>query len=437
MRRALLFTAALTLAACGDNRATAVPDAAPLPAPLHGGSITLAGCGYDVTTRDGAAAPAMSTPVLGADPTPRLIHLGLRGDARTSVVVSWRTADETTLATTVEWGKSSTAWHSTDGFSYQYESNLAGDRVRQHETHLCGLEPDTSYTYRVGGKGADGTEVWSPTYSFRTAPDLAADPSAQVTFLILGDSRDGAATFGQLLAKGVALGSPDLLVFTGDAVTIGALQDEWDQWLGAGEPVMRTLPMIATLGNHEANAQSYYAQLALPGDEENFSLDYGAVHLTVVNDTPEDTNDLDGKIPAFLDSDLAAHASAPWLFVMHHRGAYSSALFHGSDLTLRSTWCPIYDAHHVDLVLNGHDHDYERSLPVKNAQVVASAAEGTYYVVAGSAGADLYQNSSDFWTATSASTHAFVLLHVRKGQLDFTTYDLDGTAIDDLSITKP
>jgi hypothetical protein len=47
---------------------------------------------------------------------------------------------------------------------------------------------------------------------------------------------------------------------------------------------------------------------------------------------------------------------------MHHKPMFSAAGGgHGSDMTIRMLWQPVIDANKVDLVFNGHDHDYERT----------------------------------------------------------------------------
>jgi len=136
-----------------------------------------------------------------------------------------------------------------------------------------------------------------------------------------------------------------------------------------------------------------------------------------------------------LMDDLAAHAAAPWKLVMHHKPTYSSAANHGSDLTLRDQWGSVFDAQGVDLVLNGHDHDYERSNPMKAGAVVA-AGQGTTYVVSGSAGAELYDNGHDFFTATSEKTENFLVLTIRTGSLGAKAYRADGTMIESFSLAK-
>src|SRR5262245_54686997 len=156
---------------------------------LQGGTLMLEQCGYEVKTVDGASRPELGEAMLGADPTPRFVHLHVGPDPKSNIAILWRTKDEDTLATTVQYGKNGMTDKSQRGVTYYYDSAMSG-RIRMHETHLCGLEPDTEYSYRVGG-AANGTESWSPVYKFRTAPDRSKSPDAEVEVLVIGDTRDG------------------------------------------------------------------------------------------------------------------------------------------------------------------------------------------------------------------------------------------------------
>lgn len=430
----------MILVGCSGGGDTA-PDATVYPT-IEGGAIALpAPCGYTVTTPTNVEAPAfapVSAP-FGSGPTPRQIHLGLGGsDAAHGMVINWRTVDDETIATTVQYGKLSTAENTMQGLTFRYMPGFAnnGPLLRMHEAHLCGLEADTAYVYRVGGVATDGTEAWSPEYTFRTAPDRATQPDAEVVVVVLGDTRDGYALWGDLLAQARTTASPDVLLFTGDAVTLGPIQEEWDQWFDEAEEVIREVPIVVAHGNHDVNAVNFYAMNAMPGDEMFFGLDYGPLHLVVMNDSPPDIGDLDGRGRDFLESDLLANAAAPWKMVMHHRSLWSACTNHGSDVTLRGMWGPVIDAQGVDMVLAGHDHNYERTLPMLGEAVAAVPGEGTVYLVAGGGGADLYTNASDFWTAYSESAQHFVSLRLRASLLELTAYRLDGTMMDSLTIDK-
>ena len=431
-----LSCAALTLgllSACVDG---SPPPRDPNAEPTNGGTITLANCGYDVSTRVGASAPVMSTAFFGADPRPEQVRLGIPADPATTMAVAWRTADETTLATTGQFGKGTSLDQSQDGFTFIYVGgfNGSGETIRMHETHLCGLDPGTEYSYRVGGVGPGGEESWSPTYTFHTAP-AASDTSAEVLVAVLGDSRDGYDVW-QKLVDLIGQQSPDLILFSGDAVTIGAVQVEWETFFSEAEPLFARAPVVSAHGNHDVNAINYYSQFVMPGNEEDFGIDYGPFHLTVLNDTPFDPGDISGAARDFLDSDLTAHDSAPWKLLMHHRPIWSASTRHGSDTELLDTWGPVIDAHKVDLVLNGHDHDYERSKPMRGSTPQATAADGTVYIVSGGAGASLYGNGSDFWTEKSEKTHSALLLHISRTMLQMQAIRDDGSELDSMATSK-
>ena len=66
---------------------------------------------------------------------------------------------------------------------------------------------------------------------------------------------------------------------------------------------------------------------------------------------------------------------------MHQCACSSSATGNGSDLGIRQQWLPLFDRYQVDLVLNGHDHDYERSFPVRGADANAGREVATGAVV--------------------------------------------------------
>ena len=88
----------------------------------------------------------------------------------------------------------------------------------------------------------------------------------------------------------------------------------------------------------------------------------------------------------------------PFVAVVHHRGLYTTSN-HADDndvLDLRKMLAPLYDANHVDLVVNGHDHAFERSKTLRagadprGAPAVTAAGQGTVYVVNAGAGAEAY-----------------------------------------------
>ncbi len=402
-----------------------------------GGTLAITGCNYSITTRIGAEPPRMASTTTGADPTPKFVHLGFVGDPKTSMVAQWRTPDEDkSKVTVVRYAKganlSADALTETGvGVTFGYKAT--GSQIYQiHQGHMCGLEPGTDYSYQVGGGG-----TFSPVYTFHTAPDIIAHPDTEVVLGNLGDSRDGYDVWSSLVEE-VTKRSPDLILFTGDAVTVGLTQFEWEEFFGRAESLFARVPVISAHGNHEVNAVNYYSQFAMPGDQETFGFDWGYAHITVGNDTPEDIGYLTGKFKDAIAADFERSKTARWKIMMHHQPLWSASTRHGASVVLQDAWGPVIDQYRIDLVLAGHDHDYEVSKPLDNGVVQSSNATGTVYVVNGGAGAELYGNGMDFWTEYSEMTHAGSTIRVTRDSMVMDSFRQDGTAIPSgFSKTKP
>jgi alkaline phosphatase D len=96
-----------------------------------------------------------------------------------------------------------------------------------------------------------------------------------------------------------------------------------------------------------------------------------------------------------------------WIVVQMHQTALSSSHDNGSDLGIRQAWLPLFDKYQVDLVLCGHDHDYERSFPVRgfnHNQGTGLSGTGTGFLRAGQTGVETLQPNP---VVTNASLTTF------------------------------
>lgn len=356
------------------------------------------------------------------------IHLSFQNDPRTTVTVQWKADDASGV---LEVGQSKGNY--TMRFDAQPESSSGGKFFVAEATDLA---PATEYHYRVGANGA-----FSEDLTFRTAPER--DAAAQYRFIAFGDSRGGYPLFGQAM-KQMLKDSPDLIMFTGDA-TVDGNNEEWDQWFEAGEETMRLVPLLPSYGNHDALSTTYTERFALPrnaaeeGDQEfYYSFVYGNARFIVLNDNYAlgvKTTKLDGPQYAWLENELKT-AREQWIFVFNHQPFYSASNKHGSDRNLQRVWLPLLDKYNVDMVFNGHDHNYERSKPMRNQEVRSSMADGTVFVVAAGVGAPLYENGTDYWTAKSESVENYTVIDIDGPNLMFQAKRLDGTVIDEVKYTR-
>ncbi|MCB9525120.1 MAG: metallophosphoesterase family protein [Myxococcales bacterium] len=395
-------------------------------APDLAGAYAPTGCAHTVQHPEGITDTVSSCGAADADPT--AVHVTFpTADPSTTVAIQWTTGGGTRLSE-VRVGASQDALDQVfHGHSFTYDA-LEGRRL--HEVHLCGLTPGRTYWYQVGGEGH-----FSPVHRFTTAP--APDSDDEYLFAITGDTRSASTNvlWTQLIESLSGVGV-DAMLFSGDAVELGLVQAQWDAWFQAGGEGFASIPFIPTNGNHDLLTLNYLAQFALPRNEENFAYRYGNAVIISLNDFPlGDREALSGRTKQFLADTLEANKTVKWKFVLHHRPLFSASTAHGSATALVDEWMPLYDQYQVDAVFNGHDHNYERTRPIRNNQVVPPG-QGTYYVVAAGVGAPMYDNGSQWWTAISESTPSYALLRVAGDRAEFTAYRLDGTVIDEFVMEK-
>jgi hypothetical protein len=200
----------------------------------------------------------------------------------------------------------------------------------------------------------------------------------------------------------------------------------WDvEFFIPEKDVMSRSCLFPSIGNHEGTAENYLDYFYLPsessGSERYYSFDYANAHFVIID--TYSTFSAGSTQYNWLVSDLAANQSKRWLFAVFHKPPYSSSS-HGSDLTVRNTLCPLFEQYGVDIVFNGHDHDYERSY-----------VNGVYYIVTGGGGAPLYANAYSSWTQFSASEYHCCKIAISGNLLTLQAIKPDGTVIDTFSIT--
>ena len=148
-------------------------------------------------------------------------------------------------------------------------------------------------------------------------------------------------------------------------------------------------------GNHEyytPSANAYYRYFgASAGAPEKgyYSYDVGTWHVVALNSEMVVNSGFSGAERKaqedWLIQDLKDHAKPCTLAYFHHP-RYSSG-YHGSDVSLRPLWQIMYD-NNVDLVLVGHDHDYERFLP-QTPDAAVDTLRGIPEIVVGTGGEEL------------------------------------------------
>ncbi len=291
--------------------------------------------------------------------------------------------------------------------------------VHMHAATFDHLEPETLYVYRVGSRrterlaeeAAEGQHdssvdyAWSPWTQVQTAApfDGRVKPAR---FVYVGDAQNDVKSHWSRLVREAFRDAPKMTFFlhAGDLVNRGNNDHEWGQWFHAGGFMFSMIPQLAVPGNHEYDRDPFdadnpdrkqlsrrwaqrfeYPENGPEGSRENvYSIDAQGIRIIGL-DSNIDVEDRAGHTK-WLERQLKDNPNR-WTVVTHHHPVYSTS--RGRDNpTLREQWQPLYEKYGVDLVLQGHDHSYGRSAPLRAHEEnvatglrVASDGDGPVYVV--------------------------------------------------------
>ncbi len=289
-------------------------------------------------------------------------------------------------------------------------------RATEHAATLPGLEADTLYRYEVDLDGvtlADGEG-----HRFRTAP--GPESEAAIDLWVIGDSGmcgshdEGCEQAGRVRDAFVARAGPDapqLWLLLGDnAYPHGT---DWQYTRGLFQhyrEVAARAPMWSVAGNHDFFSASsaeqsgvYFESFSLPahgelggvpsGTEAYYSFDWGPLHIVAL-DSQDTDRGAASPMARWLEEDLAAATDARWRIALLHHAPYSRGSHDSDDpedgggrmIEMREVFNPILERHGVDLVLAGHSHGYERSVPLHGHYGVSTTFLSTTHRVGEGAG---------------------------------------------------
>ena len=477
-----------------------------------------------------AAAVGVAGPMLwrqsarAASAPPTAAHLAFGTDPRTEMVVSWKGGAGTLL---VDRGHGlepvATPEAMRTGSSYPTEYFRAD---------VSDLVAGQSYPYAVTN------EHGSLGGTLTTAPDPAE--AASFRFTAFGDMGVAGSTSTaddpRAVMSVLQQREPDLNFFVGDlcyAYRTGGLtpleptgriaMDEhiWDDWLDLMSQVGATTPWMCTVGNHEMepgygplgyggfttrlhvpvgsvlpttdlSGELRLSRLANPYDTNHpappvYAFQYGNVGFVALdaNDASYEIDNNRGYLGAaqdqWLRDTLAAmrspQSTVDFIVVGFHHCAYCTNAVHGSDDGVRGRWQPLFDEFSVDLVVNGHNHSYERTHAIRRsatgfgAEVVQEApfspadpvevdsSRGTTYITAGGGGQATYPTllypgsvltvegnvripEDASWSAVRVTNHSLISVDVRSDDgagrpvMDITGLDKSGAVIDRVLLTR-
>ncbi|ROQ77091.1 discoidin domain-containing protein [Streptomyces sp. NBC_01260] len=316
----------------------------------------------------------------GKDPQWIGVDLGATADV-TRVKLSWEAAYA--KAYRIEISSDGTTWSrladetAGNGGSDDW-SALSG---KGRYLRVYGTARGTSYGYSLYEAEVYGTLDGGPPSTGAFTVVAAGDIAAQCTASDSNCAHPKTAALAQKL-------NPKFYLTMGDNqyddARIADFRAYYDKTWGAFKDKTHPVP-----GNHETydpagslvGYKTYFGAIAYPQGKSYYSFDEGNWHFIAL-----DSNSLDQSAQTdWLKADLAKNSKACIAAYWHHP-LYSSG-GHGNDPVSRPVWKILYGAK-ADLVLNGHDHHYERFAP-QNPDGKATA-DGITEIVGGMGGAEPY-----------------------------------------------
>lgn len=185
----------------------------------------------------------------------------------------------------------------------------------------------------------------------------------------------------------------------------------------------RGVKFYASLGNHDQREQRYYKLFNMGGN-----LYYTFNPAAEVRFFALETSYPEPEQIAWLEEELKKSTSK-WKIAFFHHPLYSSGGRHGSDLRLRAVLEPLFVKHDVSVVLQGHDHFYERTTPQKDI---------TYFVIG--AGGKLRDGNIDRRSGITAKGFdtdlTFMAAEIIDDQMFFNVISRTGQLVDSGIITR-
>ena len=247
--------------------------------------------------------------------------------------------------------------------------------------------------------------------------------------------------------------NPVLVLALGDY----SYEDTADCWLN----VLRPIGPITRInfGNHDVQnsmlLNSYLNSFGL--SRQYYSNNVGNVHIVTMS--TEEAVTISSQQYKFVLKDLEAAANNPnlkWIIVSLHEPLYSSPNTCGDsgcsgNKTFRDLFHPLFDKYGVDLVLEGHVHNYERSYPIMyntkdpSTPIITSCNKDTYvspngqiYSIVGTGGVNLHglSDKAPFMANQQDSKFGILGIQITDNKLLATFISNDGSTMDQFTITK-
>ncbi len=260
------------------------------------------------------------------------------------------------------------------------------------------------------------------TFLLTSCSFLESQESLSSPIIIYGDSRTG-HTIHQKIVNEIIKTEPSIVFHTGDLVEDGLIPDQWTTFNDIIFDLTKIADFYPALGNHENNSPLYFDNFDLPNNERWYYVDKDNLHFIIL-DSNSDCS-IGSEQYLWVEDDLQnINEDIKFVIAIFHHPPFSTGSHTEDEKGLRQSIVPLFEQYGVDIVFNGHDHDYERSL-----------YNNIYYIVTGGGGAPLRdQARTSPYSQIFRKVYHFCKLSLINNQLIVEVYDNDSNLIDQFVI---
>lgn len=254
-----------------------------------------------------------------------------------------------------------------------------------HIIKLTNLKPGTKYFYNIPSLG-------DKIHVFKTAPE----GTKSFNFMLVGDIRQttGERSIYDELNELIRDYDYNFFISAGDNVQGGNRARSWHDFLQIMTEQGKNHPYMSSIGNHDikrkensVNFNDFFPYDYASPSHYYYSFDYSNAHFIVL-----DTFDLENSKDEYLSDEQISWLREDldinqdkWLFVLIYKPPYSTA-YHNMNYDLISQLCPIFYQYEVDVVISGHEHNFESFWTNRTEDW-----GGTLYLISGGGGAPIHR----------------------------------------------
>jgi hypothetical protein len=225
-----------------------------------------------------------------------------------------------------------------------------------HEAALTGLSPATCYTYRLlADQNAKGR--------FCTARNVGD----AVRFMAIGDTNPALGNTAPVLTHTLPT-NPDFILHGGDIQYYDSTLETWASWFPIMQPMLSQGGFFPAIGNHESETptefteytERFFGNAGFDGTEQYFRIESGGSWFFALDtELPLDLSSVQGSWLASSMADAAGKPGYRFGIVYFHK-PFVTCGDTGDDPTARQEFEPLFIQNRIPLILQAHEHGYER-----------------------------------------------------------------------------